>query len=142
MQPQQPQVRASRWTSWWKAATRLLTGAIVCSMTPNAYIRCACMESGKAVLLRRQATDQLADALRSDGSSLMRQAVKQGVLDPKQCCRVSKHHVPGLLQWNLVMHLLCPCDDAPVHSLPPCLSAIPRHCTSIARQRCHFQDLA
>ena len=66
-------------------------------MNFNAYIQRPSTESRKALHYRRQATDQLADALHSDGSSLMLQALKQGVLDPKQCCRLFQHDAPGFV---------------------------------------------
>ena len=48
-------------------------------------------QSQKLVLYHRQATDQLAELVRKDGSDLMKQALKQGVLDPAQCCRCPTH---------------------------------------------------
>lgn len=57
----------------------------------------------KAVTYYRQATDQLADALRLDGSSLMQQALKQGVLDPEHCCMPLKHNTAGFALDDPVM---------------------------------------
>ena len=85
--------------SWSKGATKHLTGEIVCSMGVDAYW--ASLQSRKADLYCRQATDQLADTLRLDGSSLMQQALKQGVLDPEQCCRSQTR-----LSW-LTSEIMC-----------------------------------
>ncbi|KAL3144565.1 hypothetical protein ABBQ32_004294 [Trebouxia sp. C0010 RCD-2024] len=58
------------------------------SVSPTHSYEVDVMVEGRNQVLDRHATDQLAGLVRQDGSDLMQQALKQGVLDPAQCCSV------------------------------------------------------
>lgn len=67
-----------------KPLTSMLTPSYPCKSERSLYVTLT------IATLHREATDQLAEALRSDGLKLLQQALKQGVLKPEQSCNLLK----------------------------------------------------